>query len=1288
MLLPESLFFWIFGNKSSLRSLLYSYKLSTKLGCVMIKFSYKNLPIFYKVFIPVILSLGLLIIYFEALLLPGLEANMMKEKEYFLKNMVSTPVSMIKQYYERYKSGELSEEDARTRAFERIRSFRYDSVNYYFIFDRDHMLMHGYKKQNEGKVIKDYVDERGFHHLQSGIDKIDAGEEAFIKYYFKKPPLDEVQPKLTYLHLFEPWGLYVGTGIYIDDIDAQMSAINMEVLISLLIILAVIIIVLSYIIRSQVAKPVKELVSLAEKVSLGDVSFEISNTNQDELGKLSGAFADMKSVLVSLTDEIGVLTNAASNGKLDIRGNSNKFSGKFADIIDGFNGTLNEIIKPLNVTAEYVDRISKGDIPVKIADEYKGDFNEIKNNINQLIDSLNLYINDIAVFIDEHKKGDLDCKIDPNKFNGDFAKMARGSNEAVEIYVDAIKEILNVVSKYSNGDFSVLMRQFPGKQALANDVVNQVKYNIENVVKEVNELSTQMNLGNLDRRAQEEQYEGAFKEMIAGLNKTLDAVIHPLNVSAEYVDRISKGDIPPKIEDDYQGDFNELKNNLNTMIDTLNFFIKDMTHMSSQHINGQIDVFMQEEKYMGVFGSMAKGMNDTVKDHIAGILRILDVIDEYGKGNFALVMEDLKGQRIIATQRVNKFRNNLLNVQKELDILANAAAEGHLDIRASYSQFEGGWQDIIKGANSMLENASIPIAEFVDLLERVAVYDLRNLPRDDYKGDWMRLSKAIALIIEAFGTITVGFKQISEGNFAILKVLEDTPKKSDYDELSPAATKMIQAIISLTTEVVKVAKESSEGNFDIRADINKFEGEYQNVMKGLNDVVESFVSPLNLSMDYFANIASGKDLALIDTKDYKGGFKELTSNINKVAEFMNNVTSDIALTANAAVEGKLSTRINTEKYPGTWKNITEGINLILDSIIKPINEAMQILEVMSKGDFTHSMEGNYKGDHAKLKSSINSLVEALNNLVYEISEAANNVAQSAISISQTTDTISAASHEQSSQVDEVAAAMEEMARTITENSTNAATTAEYANNNGKIAEEGGHVVENTINKMREIAEVVNQSAKNIERLGQSSTQIGEIISVIEEIADQTNLLALNAAIEAARAGEQGRGFAVVADEVRKLAERTTEATKQISTMIKGIQAETSEAVHVMHKGNEEVSEGISLADNAGVALQEVVNSTKNVLQMINSIAASSEEQAATSEEISKNINTISIATNESAQSIESIAQSSDDLTGLTRNLTELVSNFKIRGASNKNKLQHSNVSRERNMLADNNDIWD
>jgi len=200
--------------------------------------------------------------------------------------------------------------------------------------------------------------------------------------------------------------------------------------------------------------------------------------------------------------------------------------------------------------------------------------------------------------------------------------------------------------------------------------------------------------------------------------------------------------------------------------------------------------------------------------------------------------------------------------------------------------------------------------------------------------------------------------------------------------------------------------------------------------------------------------------------------------------------------------------------------------------------------------------------------------------------------------------------------------------------------------------------------MRDIAKVVRNSAENIEKLGESSKQIGEIISVIDDIADQTNLLALNAAIEAARAGEQGRGFAVVADEVRKLAERTTEATKQIANMIKGIQSETQEAVVAMNKGTEEVQSGIELADKAGESLQQILASTRDLMDMINQIAAASEEQSSTSEQISKNVVSISKVTAESAHRIEDVAHTADELAKMTEQLSMLMKQFKIEDGSN------------------------
>ena len=265
--------------------------------------------------------------------------------------------------------------------------------------------------------------------------------------------------------------------------------------------------------------------------------------------------------------------------------------------------------------------------------------------------------------------------------------------------------------------------------------------------------------------------------------------------------------------------------------------------------------------------------------------------------------------------------------------------------------------------------------------------------------------------------------------------------------------------------------------------------------------------------------------------------------------------------------------------------------------------------------------------------------------------------------------MAAGAGEQTQQISEIARSIEQMTKTILDNTKNASLAADTAKGSGEKAQQGGQVVEDTIKGMMRIAEVVKKSAATVEALGKSSDAIGEIIQVIDDIADQTNLLALNAAIEAARAGEQGRGFAVVADEVRKLAERTTKATKEIAGMIKQIQKDTTEAVDAMKKGKQEVDAGKELANKAGEVLNDIIQGAQKVSDVAALVAAASEEQSATAEEISQNIESISSVTQQSATGSQQIARSAEDLSNLTQNLEKLISHFKIddeRGSNGKN----------------------
>ena len=245
---------------------------------------------------------------------------------------------------------------------------------------------------------------------------------------------------------------------------------------------------------------------------------------------------------------------------------------------------------------------------------------------------------------------------------------------------------------------------------------------------------------------------------------------------------------------------------------------------------------------------------------------------------------------------------------------------------------------------------------------------------------------------------------------------------------------------------------------------------------------------------------------------------------------------------------------------------------------------------------------------ARLFHSFNTAVENLRTMLVRVGEAAEATASASVQIASATEELAAGTQEQSSQAGEVAAAVEQMSRTIIDNSHSAQRAADTASANGEVAREGNGVVMQTVTKIREIADVMSTSAGAIKRLGASSKQIGEIVSVIDQIADQTNLLALNAAIEAARAGEQGRGFAVVADEVRNLAERTSGATQQIAHMIRTVQGETDEAVLSMERGVEQVTLGIGLADRTGSALERIVGSTVEMGGMIMQIASASEER--------------------------------------------------------------------------------
>jgi len=332
---------------------------------------------------------------------------------------------------------------------------------------------------------------------------------------------------------------------------------------------------------------------------------------------------------------------------------------------------------------------------------------------------------------------------------------------------------------------------------------------------------------------------------------------------------------------------------------------------------------------------------------------------------------------------------------------------------------------------------------------------------------------------------------------------------------------------------------------------------------------------------------------------------------------------------------------------------------IAGAISAPIRRLAEEANKVAAGDLRVQLVQGSSDEIGQMTGAFAAMIDNLRSMIGKIEEASSRVTFTSGEVYNTSEQMATGAEEVASQAATVATAGEEMSATSGDIAQNCQMAAESANRANESAASGVHVVQDTVKCMYKIAEQVNATSKTVESLGTRSDQIGQIVGTIEDIADQTNLLALNAAIEAARAGEQGRGFAVVADEVRALAERTTRATREISEMIKAIQTETKGAVAAMEQGVREVENGTVEAGKSGEAISDIIGQIGALQTQVNQIATAAEEQTATTSEISSNIMQITEVVQQTARGAHESAAAASQLNTVAEELQRLVRQFKL-----------------------------
>jgi methyl-accepting chemotaxis protein len=391
--------------------------------------------------------------------------------------------------------------------------------------------------------------------------------------------------------------------------------------------------------------------------------------------------------------------------------------------------------------------------------------------------------------------------------------------------------------------------------------------------------------------------------------------------------------------------------------------------------------------------------------------------------------------------------------------------------------------------------------------------------------------------------------------------------------------------------------------------------------------------------------------------------------VRKTAQAMESMLQDFLTSMNDRIAKETLLTQSYIGFIGNFAMLSGIIAIVIGSLLaffipraitRPLNLMKQaIIEVEKSHDLTHRIKEGSRDEVGQTTDAFNRLMADLQKALGDILLNVNQVLDAAQKLSSTSDQVAVSSAQQSEETTAMAATVEELTVSINQVSESAHAAQQICIKNGDLSSQGGTIIHNAAAEMVEIADTVRQTSEIIEKLGQQSNQISSVVQVIKEVADQTNLLALNAAIEAARAGEQGRGFAVVADEVRKLAERTTRATGEISGMIGAIQESTRQAVASMGSAVIKVNGGVLLAQKAGDSINQIKDGSAQVSNVVDGISSALVEQNIASTNIATNVEKVAQMSDKNRTSTGETASAANQMKQVADTMRLAVSQFKI-----------------------------